>query len=108
MSSAASANFRMFDGWTDAGCATGSGSPALRAAKPTLDEIVREPIIRLLMASDAVTEKDILDVAQMVRDRRRFPRSPAPHPHAGACAPYPLANAETEIFGVTAPPRLMP
>jgi hypothetical protein len=40
-------------------------------AEPSLSTVLNEPIIRLLMASDHVSERDLLQGAEIVRTRAR-------------------------------------
>ena len=53
--------------------------------EPDLEDVMRDPIIRLLMRQDRVTEADIHDLGRVVR-RRLSEGASAPHAQCGAGA----------------------
>jgi hypothetical protein len=51
----------------------------LRCREPNLAELLADPLVRLIMTSDRVSERELSGIAQAARDRvLRARRSPAP------------------------------
>jgi hypothetical protein len=50
--------------------------------EPTLDELLAEPSVRLLMARDGVDEAVVRKIAEEARKRLRQPAAEAPRPAA--------------------------
>jgi hypothetical protein len=48
-------------------CGTGVDRFGRTATEPTLDEVLREPVIRLMMKCDNVTDDQLLDFIRMAR-----------------------------------------
>lgn len=64
----------------------------MRERELTLDEMLDDPIVRLLMTRDGVHEDDLRDLAALTRGRRR----PAPGEGAGLIPPEGRAFEDME------------
>jgi hypothetical protein len=71
-----------------------------RAAEPSIEEMLREPIVRAFMAADGVRANELEALFRSVAKRLRASRSSAPIPES-----FGLRNPETTPTQSKLPPR---